>query len=104
MSDDPLDPALSPKQQGQIATLAGFLAPLLGILLMVILSVVVDVVVGDHRRRGRSARAGANHAAAAQATRQVMRGKSKFAPMERLADSRINVVVGDEKCKLGGNS
>lgn len=42
MSDDPL----SPKQQGQIATLAGFIAPLVGILLMVILSLTVDVVVG----------------------------------------------------------
>ncbi len=42
MSDEPL----SPKQQGQIATLAGLLAPLVGILLMVILSLTVDVVVG----------------------------------------------------------
>lgn len=42
MSDDPL----SPKQQGQIATLAGFIAPLLGILLMVILALLVDVIVG----------------------------------------------------------
>lgn len=42
MSDGPL----SPKQQGQIATLSGFIAPLIGILLMVILSLVVDVIVG----------------------------------------------------------
>ena len=42
MSADPL----SPKQQGQIATLAGFIAPLLGILLMVILALLVDVIVG----------------------------------------------------------
>jgi len=42
MSDGPL----SPKQQGQIATLAGFIAPLIGILLMRILRLVVDVIVG----------------------------------------------------------
>ena len=42
MADGPLNP----KQQGQIATLTGLIAPLLGILLMVILSLVVDVVVG----------------------------------------------------------
>ena len=42
MSDDPL----SPKQQGQIAAKAGFLAPLVGIALMVILSLTIDVVVG----------------------------------------------------------
>ena len=42
MSEGPL----SPKQQGQIATLAGFVAPLVGIALMVILSLTVDVVVG----------------------------------------------------------
>ena len=40
------DESLSPKQQGQIATLAGLIAPLLGILLMVIISLTVDVVVG----------------------------------------------------------
>ncbi|MDE2744837.1 MAG: hypothetical protein OXI41_02465 [Chloroflexota bacterium] len=40
------DESLSPKQQGQIATLAGFIAPLIGILLMVVLGLVVDVVVG----------------------------------------------------------
>ncbi len=42
MSDDPL----SPKQQGQIAAKAGFLAPLVGIALMLILSLTIDVVVG----------------------------------------------------------
>ncbi len=42
MSDGPL----SPRQQGQIATLAGFVAPVFGILLMVIISLTVDVVVG----------------------------------------------------------
>ena len=40
------DGPLSPKQQGQIATLAGLIAPLVGIALMVILSLTVDVVIG----------------------------------------------------------
>ena len=42
MSDDPL----SPKQQGQIATLSGLIAPFLGIVLMVIISVLINVIVG----------------------------------------------------------
>ena len=40
------DGSLTPRQQGQIATLAGFLSPLVGILLMIILAVLVNVVVG----------------------------------------------------------
>ena len=38
--------SLTPKQQGQIATLAGFLSPIVGIILMVILALLVNVVVG----------------------------------------------------------